>query len=76
MAMKTSDLEFFRPFWRRAAVTLVIALWFLSEALFTGHHRRRHGVQRLDFPPSFSRRATPSPPAAGRQPLSLSMAPA
>ena len=35
MAMKESDLNFFRPLWIRLLVTAVCVTWFAAEALFS-----------------------------------------
>ena len=35
MAMNQKDADFFRPLWRRIAITAVVALWFGYETLFS-----------------------------------------
>jgi hypothetical protein len=35
MALKESDVNFFRPLWIRLLVTAVCVVWFVLEALFT-----------------------------------------
>ncbi len=35
MAMNSKDADFFRPLWRRVAVTGVVAVWFGYETLFS-----------------------------------------
>ena len=33
--MRENDMNWFRPLWRRVAVTAVVALWFGYESLFS-----------------------------------------
>lgn len=35
MALKQTDVNFFRPLWRRVLVTAVCVTWFAAEALFS-----------------------------------------
>jgi hypothetical protein len=35
MALNQRDTDFFRPMWRRIAVTIVVAAWFGYETLFS-----------------------------------------
>ena len=35
MAINSKDADFFRPLWRRVVVTVVIAVWFGYETLFS-----------------------------------------
>jgi len=36
MALKESDLNWFRPLWRRVAVVVFLALWLAWEIVYTG----------------------------------------